>query len=69
MTSGRAARILVAEDAQVLRALITAVLTADGHHIDCVNTTQDAVAALRASRYDLVVTDLMVPRRGRARCP
>ena len=37
---------------------------ANGHAVKCVHNTQDAIAAIQAERYDLVVTDLLMPGGG-----
>ena len=62
--AGDTARILVAEDAEGLSSLIEGLLTADGHEVKCVYTAQEAIRALRANRYDLVITDLVMPGGG-----
>lgn len=56
-------RILVVDDQAVIRELVAAILTADGHHV---TTAPDGAAALRlledpAAPYDLIVSDLNMP--------
>ena len=63
-SSGRTVRVLVAEDSLPLSALMRAILTTNGHQVDCVHTTQDAISALRERRYELVITDLLMPGGG-----
>lgn len=60
----RTARILLAEDNLTVIEIVEAFLTGSGHEVDCVHTTQEAVAAMQASRYDLVITDLLMPGGG-----
>jgi len=58
------ARILVAEDMKGLSNLITAILTAGGHDVVQVAATGEALEALNADRFDLVITDLLMPGGG-----
>jgi PAS domain S-box-containing protein len=54
-------RLLLAEDNDVNRMLITAMLTRLGHRIDAVVNGQAAVDALQASDYDLLLLDMEMP--------
>jgi two-component system cell cycle sensor histidine kinase/response regulator CckA len=60
----RTARVLVADDREELAALIEAYLVCDGHEVVCVHSTPDAVSALGTDRFDLVITDLLMPGGG-----
>jgi CheY-like chemotaxis protein len=53
--------ILLAEDSLTHTALIRSLLEQDGHRVDCVVDGQLAWEAIKASRPDLVVTDLRMP--------
>ena len=59
-----AARVLVAEDAKMLSSLMRAILLGRGHDVTCVDDTEAALAALQADRFDLVITDLLMPGGG-----
>ncbi|HXC38208.1 MAG TPA: response regulator [Burkholderiales bacterium] len=57
------ARILVVDDAQDIRSLLSAVLTMDGHRVQ---VAQDGDAALKIQRTtpaDLLVTDIFMPNK------
>ncbi|QXE02703.1 response regulator transcription factor [Terribacillus sp. DMT04] len=55
------ARILVADDEEVLRMLITDTLEDEGHHIDNAVDGRDALQKLQTEVYDLVILDNMMP--------
>ncbi|CAA9329115.1 MAG: Response regulator of zinc sigma-54-dependent two-component system, partial [uncultured Gemmatimonadaceae bacterium] len=54
-------RILVVDDDRVFRLSTAALLRADGHDVHTVAGGQEAVEALRASRFDLVLLDVKMP--------
>ncbi|WP_298376008.1 ATP-binding protein [Azospirillum sp.] len=54
-------RLLLAEDNDVNRMLITAMLTRLGHRIDAVVNGQAAVEAVQAADYDLLLLDMEMP--------
>jgi len=54
-------RLLLAEDNDVNRMLITAMLTRLGHRIDAVVNGLEAVEALQESDYDLLLLDMEMP--------
>lgn len=56
------ATILLAEDSSTHTALMRALLEQDGHRVDCVVDGQLAWEAFQASRPDLLVTDLHMPK-------
>ena len=58
----RALRVLVADDQEHMRELLVEALAADGHTVD---PAEDGVAALKLlehQTYDLVVSDVEMPR-------
>ncbi|KPK98413.1 MAG: hypothetical protein AMK75_06995 [Planctomycetes bacterium SM23_65] len=54
-------RVLVVDDEPTIRQLLTDVLGDEGHHVDTVSGGEEAVIKLRDTRYDFVITDLMMP--------
>ncbi len=54
-------RILLAEDDDALRQFMTVALRRAGHDVDGVSDGAAALAALERERYDLVLTDLIMP--------
>jgi PAS domain S-box-containing protein len=57
-----AGRILVVEDEPAVAQLIVDVLCEEGHHVDSVLDSREALACLSRGRYDLVISDLRMPR-------
>jgi CheY-like chemotaxis protein len=55
------ARVLVAEDHDSVRDYVTRGLQAFGHEVDAVPDGGAALAALDRSRYDLLLTDIVMP--------
>jgi CheY-like chemotaxis protein len=58
---GSRARILVAEDYAQIRELIEAMLTDAGHEVVLVHNGIEAIAALEAGDFDLVLMDVQMP--------
>lgn len=56
------AQILLVDDEKVARSLYADFLTGAGHQVEAVSSTADAMTALAAHRFDLVVTDLIFPQ-------
>ena len=55
-------RILVVDDDEILRATLTTILTRRGFEVDSVADGLEALDAIRSKVYDLVVTDIEMPR-------
>ncbi len=57
-TSGRALHVLVVEDEELERDLMTKYLDADGHTAEVAANSREGLRKFQAGRFDLVVTDL-----------
>ncbi|HEX2136829.1 MAG TPA: ATP-binding protein [Microvirga sp.] len=55
------ARILLVEDLEHNRDLARRILTNAGHQVDTANNGEEAVAAVQAKDYDLVLMDIQMP--------
>ena len=62
MTESRASRVLVVEDDAAVRWLLRALVQKQGLVCDAVDNGQQAIAALEATPYTLVLLDLMMPK-------
>ncbi len=60
--TARMAHILLVDDEKVARALYGDFLTGAGHQVTAVGTSADAREALLRQKFDLVVTDLILPQ-------
>ncbi len=56
------ARILVAEDEAAVSAFVVRALTHKGHEVKAVPDGLAAVAALAQEKFDLLLTDIVMPR-------
>jgi response regulator RpfG family c-di-GMP phosphodiesterase len=57
-----AARILVVDDERVIREILAEFLTLEGFSVNTVEDGEKALTELRLHPYDLVITDLKMPR-------
>jgi len=57
-------RILVAEDNPVNQAITRKILVSEGYQVDVVANGREALDALTANDYDLVIADLRMPEMG-----
>ena len=55
------ARILVVDDEKNVRLTMQAILREDGYRVDIADNGAEAIKAIRAHHYDLVLTDLKMP--------
>jgi NO-binding membrane sensor protein with MHYT domain/CheY-like chemotaxis protein len=60
---GGSERILVVEDEESVRAVICEQLQSLGYQVRQAGNAEEALAALRAGRFDLVLTDVVMPGR------
>jgi signal transduction histidine kinase/CheY-like chemotaxis protein/HPt (histidine-containing phosphotransfer) domain-containing protein len=60
-TPGRTARILLAEDNEINQEIARATLEAAGHEVDVVMDGAQAILAVQAKVYDLVLMDIQMP--------
>jgi signal transduction histidine kinase/FixJ family two-component response regulator len=58
----RGRRILAVEDEPTVGQLIADVLSEEGHHVDVVLDSQEALNRVARTGYDLVICDLRMPR-------
>lgn len=56
-----AVKILLVEDMEINRKLACAVLAAAGHEVDAVGDGAEAILAVQATRYDVVLMDIQMP--------
>jgi excisionase family DNA binding protein len=59
--TGERSKILVADDEQAVRDLLVKTLSGGGYQVDTAVDGLSAVERLRASDYDLLITDLKMP--------
>ncbi len=57
----RSARILVVDDEESIRDLLRLVLTGEGYSVVTASGGEEAIEYLEAQRFDLVITDLVMP--------
>jgi len=55
------ARILVAEDDSTVQSFVARALTREGHTVTTVDDGLQALEALGAGEYDLLITDIVMP--------
>ena len=54
-------RILVVDDEEDIAELVRYNLTAEGYHVSCTGSGEDAIRLIRSEPFDLVVLDIMLP--------
>ncbi len=61
LPAARPSHILIVEDVEINRELVQVLLEAAGHTVDAVSNGEEAVAAVQAVNYDLVLMDIQMP--------
>ncbi len=56
------ARVLILDDEDEVRRLVADVLSSDGHSGDTAYNGPEALSLLDQRRYDLIITDLRLPK-------
>jgi signal transduction histidine kinase/CheY-like chemotaxis protein len=59
--AGPRRRILVVDDEENIRKLLSGILSMDGHAVDTANNGVQALERLSGTRYDLLITDIKMP--------
>src|SRR5262245_58208604 len=62
-STNRMARILVIDDDLLMQQTIKRILERDAHEIFTAEDGEAGVSQLKVRRYDLVITDIMMPRQ------
>jgi CheY-like chemotaxis protein len=57
------AKILVADDEDDIRVFTTRLLTREGHEVTLAEDGEQAITLLENHEYDLVVLDIMMPKK------
>ena len=55
-------RILIVDDEESMREFLSIMLHSDGYQVDAVGDGQQAVERLRSCAYDLIISDIKMPR-------
>ena len=58
--------ILVVDDEEAIRDLLVEIITRQGHRVTTAAEGREAIDLLGAHRFDLVITDMLMPRVGGA---
>jgi CheY-like chemotaxis protein/HPt (histidine-containing phosphotransfer) domain-containing protein len=69
LVASRKLRVLIADDAETNRIILSSMLEDAGHHVTCVENGLDLVASLKgqiegdlaSGRFDIVLTDIQMP--------
>ena len=61
-TKEKCARILVIDDEEAIHASLKRLLGKQGHQVDAVYSAQAGIDLLQSKTYDLIITDLMMPK-------
>ncbi len=64
MVSPSSTRILVVDDELPIREMLREYLSYQGYLVEVAGDGREAIATLRAGRYDLVLTDMKMPTQG-----
>ncbi len=58
---GRKANILIVEDEEAIRILLSEILTSDGHAVSTASSGQKGIEIFKKESFDLILTDLGMP--------
>ncbi len=61
--SGLVGRVLVVDDDQAMLDVLMELLTSRGHDVVTAVDGQEAIELLRTDRFDLIITDIVMPRK------
>ncbi len=61
--SGLVGRVLVVDDDQTILDVLMELLTSRGHEVVTAVDGQEAIELLRTDRFDLIITDIVMPRK------
>ena len=61
-STGKGARVLVAEDESALSTAVSEALVDAGFQVDCARDGQEALDRIKVKTYDLLICDLKMPR-------
>lgn len=56
------ARVLIVDDEESIRATLSEILRGDGYEVDVVEDADSAIEALHAHAFDVVISDVVLPR-------
>ncbi len=59
--AARGLRLLIVEDHEATRTVLTRLLSRHGHHITTASNMQEALTSFAAGRFDVVISDLGLP--------
>ncbi len=57
-------RVLVVDDARIVRQVVTDILTQDGATVTAVGSAEEALTTLQRERPDVLLSDLAMPGKG-----
>ena len=60
----RKPRVLLLDDDPSMQRLVSTLLKREGYRVDCFLTGRDAIKAIDADGYDVMLLDLMMPHEG-----
>jgi CheY-like chemotaxis protein len=55
-------RVLVVDDDNAIRTLLTTVLTRNGYSVESVHNGEEAIETIVGSEFDAIILDLMMPK-------
>ena len=59
---GKTNNVLIVDDSESMRFTIHATLTSAGYHVEAANNGVEALELAKKGRYDLVLTDINMPK-------